>query len=811
MDSLVRSCEAFETYPQNLVNQTTSGYILKAYFARLKDQSDRMFHVESHASVDFLELHDGDEEFTTSCIEHTNRLKEQLREAFKPTRSDPRCRFMFMHSRTSHDPLRISYHMFTLGLTYHQVMPSFLDFVFPFGRQEHQQDSHFSGFRHDNSLNPLDRGLSVRELGRSGREIRLCYNLHSVEKSSVQAYLPWSIRQTAVYHSFDVETGRSLWINVKGNRLLKRRIEEAAKSSQLGSFKSIGRSFAATLITHMFFCEWAGENWRWYINDLEKELQDATGKTISTPADRRLSSVSEADRRMSSMSDVARQVLLLSEAGRQMSSMSEAGRQTSSMSEAGRQMSSMSEAGRQTSSTSDSDRRMNTLAEVGRQMSSMSEAGRQTSAASEAERRMSLMSDVGRQMSSMSDSDRRMSTLSEAGRQMSSTSETGRRMSSASEVDRRMSLMSEAGRQTSSSSEADRRMNSLSEADQQTSSLSEADRQLAPLSEADRRLSSVSELTPLPMIPRTRQSLSMNHQETSSRPPSRPPSSSSQAKSTASEGSSVSKLQFSPFQGLHLEMPSSTIPSKLGNLLMKPSELQSSGKPQAIELDPGLPIEDSISQQESFSFSDLQRLQFIEERTHEALLVLKQNMTVLKELRQHYHAAGSTPDLPREIRSDCRMDFAKFENRVLAVERDLGMQQLRIEALMTLLADRKNLLYGILQYRTLQVSEAFTARAQISAQNLQAMATTMQAIVEKSKQESASMKIGSLATLLYMPGISIAVRTFMNKGITRLTTDSSGKPKRVFQLRGLKLYLAMGLPAMAATFGTWYIVHWVSA
>ncbi|OCL05834.1 hypothetical protein AOQ84DRAFT_322351 [Glonium stellatum] len=656
MDSLVRSCEAFETYPQNLVNQTTSGYILKAYFARLKDQSDRMFHVESHASVDFLELHDGDEEFTTSCIEHTNRLKEQLREAFKPTRSDPRCRFMFMHSRTSHDPLRISYHMFTLGLTYHQVMPSFLDFVFPFGRQEHQQDSHFSGFRHDNSLNPLDRGLSVRELGRSGREIRLCYNLHSVEKSSVQAYLPWSIRQTAVYHSFDVETGRSLWINVKGNRLLKRRIEEAAKSSQLGSFKSIGRSFAATLITHMFFCEWAGENWRWYINDLEKELQDATGKTISTPADRRLSSVSEADRRMSSMSDVARQVLLLSEA---------------------------------------------------------------------------------------------------------------------------------------------------------------ADRQLAPLSEADRRLSSVSELTPLPMIPRTRQSLSMNHQETSSRPPSRPPSSSSQAKSTASEGSSVSKLQFSPFQGLHLEMPSSTIPSKLGNLLMKPSELQSSGKPQAIELDPGLPIEDSISQQESFSFSDLQRLQFIEERTHEALLVLKQNMTVLKELRQHYHAAGSTPDLPREIRSDCRMDFAKFENRVLAVERDLGMQQLRIEALMTLLADRKNLvsgfLYGILQYRTLQVSEAFTARAQISAQNLQAMATTMQAIVEKSKQESASMKIGSLATLLYMPGISIAVRTFMNKGITRLTTDSSGKPKRVFQLRGLKLYLAMGLPAMAATFGTWYIVHWVSA
>ena len=43
------------------------------------------FHIEH------TDLHG---EFSSSCVENINRLKEQLREAFKPTRTDPRCRFM---------------------------------------------------------------------------------------------------------------------------------------------------------------------------------------------------------------------------------------------------------------------------------------------------------------------------------------------------------------------------------------------------------------------------------------------------------------------------------------------------------------------------------------------------------------------------------------------------------------------------------------------------------------------------------------------------------------------------------------------
>jgi hypothetical protein len=104
--------------------------------------------------------------------------------------------------------------------SYVQVMPCFLDFVFPFGEQEYAQDFYFSGLREETSLDSGGGYPAISELGRSGREMRLCYNLRSVEASSGQTNLPWSIRQTAVYHEFDIETGRSVWITVKGNKLI---------------------------------------------------------------------------------------------------------------------------------------------------------------------------------------------------------------------------------------------------------------------------------------------------------------------------------------------------------------------------------------------------------------------------------------------------------------------------------------------------------------------------------------------------------------------------------------------------------------
>ena len=172
--------------------------------------------------------------------------------------------------------------MVALIFTYHQVMPTFLDFLFPFGRQDYPQDFHFSGFREEARLARIDNGLRIPELGRSGCGFEIAYSLKSVEPSKDQ--LPWSIRQCAIYHSFDVENGRSVWIFVKGNQKMKNRIRSAMNSDRLvniSAFETVDCAFASSLVAHLVLCDWAGENWRWYINHLEQDLQTTTRCTLT--------------------------------------------------------------------------------------------------------------------------------------------------------------------------------------------------------------------------------------------------------------------------------------------------------------------------------------------------------------------------------------------------------------------------------------------------------------------------------------------------------------------------------------------------
>ena len=68
MDQFVDSCNAFETYPQNLVHHRTFEHNLKAYFDRLNDQERRLFHDESKASLDFWELNDEDDGASPNSI-----------------------------------------------------------------------------------------------------------------------------------------------------------------------------------------------------------------------------------------------------------------------------------------------------------------------------------------------------------------------------------------------------------------------------------------------------------------------------------------------------------------------------------------------------------------------------------------------------------------------------------------------------------------------------------------------------------------------------------------------------------------------
>ena len=178
--------------------------------------------------------------------------------------------------------------MLNLVLSYHQVLPDFIDFLIPFGKQRGAHDFHFTCLRQRTRLSTRSQGLSIPELGWSGRDIQLCYNLKSVEYSKESEDNPWSIRHCAVSHTFDVENARTSWILIKGNDLMQQRITQASSVRGLPELRevdSLDKAFAASLVVHTILCDWAAEDWRWYINFLEEKFKPIERRTMRYEVD----------------------------------------------------------------------------------------------------------------------------------------------------------------------------------------------------------------------------------------------------------------------------------------------------------------------------------------------------------------------------------------------------------------------------------------------------------------------------------------------------------------------------------------------
>ena len=173
--------------------------------------------------------------------------------------------------------------MLCLLLTYHQIIPDFLDLLFLFGKQSRPQNFHHTAFRQQTRLTKATNGLRIPELGWSGSVFQVCFNLKSVEYSESQRDRPWSIRHCVVAHTFDVGTGRATWIMIKGNKEMQKRLIRATSrsgSAELRDLDTVDRSFAASLVVYKILCDWLIEDWRWYINFLEDQHQDISRRTI---------------------------------------------------------------------------------------------------------------------------------------------------------------------------------------------------------------------------------------------------------------------------------------------------------------------------------------------------------------------------------------------------------------------------------------------------------------------------------------------------------------------------------------------------
>jgi hypothetical protein len=165
-------------------------------------------------------------------------------------------------------------------LTYHQVMPAFLDFMLTFSTSDEVRDTRFSAFYEETALLDPKPSCVMEDLERSGRRFQMCYNLKGcVFKDSINAVQKeWTIRPASIHHQFDVAHGTSLWIVAKpgADRDLHKLFTEQSlpwKCSEDSTFETVEGSFRASLSTHLIFCLWARRDWSRYFHWMETKIE----------------------------------------------------------------------------------------------------------------------------------------------------------------------------------------------------------------------------------------------------------------------------------------------------------------------------------------------------------------------------------------------------------------------------------------------------------------------------------------------------------------------------------------------------------
>ncbi|KAL2405853.1 hypothetical protein ABEF95_000939 [Exophiala dermatitidis] len=290
-------------YPQNLFHKSTTTYrsALQASKERLDAAESNLF-IENDAAVEvsFKDFYnDYGKALEKRNIHSASKLKawlgvETVIDPADATKSmvvvrkpDPKSRFIYVYGEHSRAPLKVTREMLTDILTFHQVMPVFLDFISVFGSQSEPRDRRFSGFRTQITLSDPPRGLAIPALGRSGRQYQLCYNLKNVALARQETERPqnnvWSIRPAVILHQFDIVTGTALWIVTKGHYDLQERYKELTGKDgrpEDRSFGTVEECFRSSLAVHLMACHWSTEGWRWYILWLENVLEEETSMVI---------------------------------------------------------------------------------------------------------------------------------------------------------------------------------------------------------------------------------------------------------------------------------------------------------------------------------------------------------------------------------------------------------------------------------------------------------------------------------------------------------------------------------------------------
>ena len=210
-------------------------------------------------------------------------------------------RFLLNNERG--EPLQISRTSLQRLLTFHQVSPTFLDILGDYrGTWSDERELRSTSFR--TSMIPLEppKSAVIPSLFRTGRRYQMSFDLKipkelksggkelksggkelksgekeikSGEKELKSGGKFYKVRQVALHHQFDVESGVQLWIVGDPYGLVKNRVQGyLPMKGCTATFGDLQASFRSSLEIHLEILGMAAEMWSQYTKDAEENVQD---------------------------------------------------------------------------------------------------------------------------------------------------------------------------------------------------------------------------------------------------------------------------------------------------------------------------------------------------------------------------------------------------------------------------------------------------------------------------------------------------------------------------------------------------------
>ncbi|EXJ67897.1 uncharacterized protein A1O5_09244 [Cladophialophora psammophila CBS 110553] len=213
--------------------------------------------------------------------------------------------------------------------------------------------------------------------------------------------------------------------------------------------------------------------------------------------------------------------------------------------------------------------------------------------------------------------------------------------------------------------------------------------------------------------------------------------------------------------------------------------------------------------QNVYRIEELQEAQALENIVNDAGLVLKSDIAVLSRIEDFYHRLATSSDLEHldpTLRRSMQASVAQFSQRVQSLRNDLGMHLNRIETISKLIAECKTLLYGIVEYQSMQANKAFALEARASAKRMEELTEQMKHLTLKTTFETVLMRIITVVTVFFLPATFVS--TLMSTDIVRFSPQDSKITSGSTSLGAVKLFLCLTLSLMAATFGSGFALYW---